>query len=197
MWRRGPLNPTISVPTEYPSDGSESHVHSPRRRSAHISHSQLVDTNTGFVNSVPNTQTFLPNTCYVDPFSSQSQSNSTSDVDWTGLVPSDLASTLTGSLLNQPIPALGKPSTANSPSSSRTFSGVFSSRSASASAEFGQSLTNVSPVAAFLNSDEQGEKVAKCSGNATPASNRVLEEADEPKHLTPKFRIGFGDDMAN
>ncbi|KAI1329204.1 hypothetical protein F5Y16DRAFT_367005 [Xylariaceae sp. FL0255] len=34
MWRRGPFNPTMPVPTKQHEDGAEAHIHSPRRRSS-------------------------------------------------------------------------------------------------------------------------------------------------------------------
>lgn len=198
MWRRGPFNPTMPVPTEHPNDGSESHIHSPRHRSEYSVQPRAKDAGAGFLGSTPNTLTFLENTTYADPLNSHFQANSATDIDWTAsLVPSELATSLTNSLLNQPIPVPRKTSSTNSPPSSRTFSGVFSSRSASGSVEFGQNLTNVNPVVTFMNAESNGEKVAKRSRHATPASVRALEEDDEPKRSTPKVRIGFGEDMAN
>ncbi|KAK6076915.1 hypothetical protein SCUP234_06984 [Seiridium cupressi] len=209
MWRRGPFNPTMSIPAEQHGDGFDSHTHSPRRRSARSSKfpirdsnvnflDSMKDSNADFLDSMPNTQTFLQNTTFVDPFDSHSQSNSSADVDWTtGLVPSDFATTLTNSLLNQPMPAPRQSSSTSSPPSARTFSGVFSSRSASGIAEFGQNLTNVNPVATFINPDSNGDKTAKRSRHATPASNRALEDDDVPKRSTPQVKIGFGEDPAN
>ncbi|KAH6657508.1 hypothetical protein BKA67DRAFT_655772 [Truncatella angustata] len=198
MWRRGPFNPTMQVPIEHPTDGSDSHVHSPRRRSAPSPEYQTKNASASFLGSMPNTQAFLQSTTHVDPFDSQHQSNDSSDFDWTtGLVSTDFATTLTNSLLNQPAPALRKTNSLQSPASARTFSGVFSSRSASGTADFGQDLANVNPVTTFMNADSNGDKVPKRSRNATPASHRALDEDEEPKRSTPHVRIGFGDDMAN
>ncbi|KAI1858465.1 uncharacterized protein JN550_012598 [Neoarthrinium moseri] len=96
MWRRGPFNPTMPVPTEHPSDGADSHIHSPRRRSGPDSISSGYNTQglTGanIIGAMPNTQAFLQQSTmtsthapsissYMDPFNT-SNSDATSQFDW-------------------------------------------------------------------------------------------------------------------
>ncbi|KAH8675274.1 hypothetical protein BX600DRAFT_167939 [Xylariales sp. PMI_506] len=66
MWRRGPYNPSMSIPTEHSNDGAEAHTHSPHRRSnfpntsftPSSSYSSGSIGNT-FLKTMPNTQAFL------------------------------------------------------------------------------------------------------------------------------------------
>lgn len=63
MWRRGPFNPTMPVPTEHPGNGAEAHIHSPRRRSdlgggLSSGFGSQAQANS-FLSSMPNTQSFL------------------------------------------------------------------------------------------------------------------------------------------
>ncbi|KAI0437136.1 hypothetical protein F4803DRAFT_566297 [Xylaria telfairii] len=88
MWRRGPFNPTMPVPSQQHEDGADAHLHSPRRRStcsfvkgvagssaytpASTNVSQIDANN--FMGSMPNAQGLLqrsvngPQLGYVDPF---------------------------------------------------------------------------------------------------------------------------------
>ena len=70
MWRRGPYNPTMPVPTHHPEDGADSHLHSPRRSSnartastRTLSQGQpmsgVVPSGSGFIDSMPITTSFL------------------------------------------------------------------------------------------------------------------------------------------
>lgn len=196
MWRSGPFDWTMPVPTEHPSDGSDSHIHSPRRRVVYPGELHLKDTNANFWGSMPNTESFLRTTAFDDSLNSQSHPVSPPGFNWNSLVPTDLATTLTHSLLNQPIPLVRQDSSANSPSSARTFSGVFSSRSASGNSQFGQNLTNVNPVTTYTDADGNTEKSAKRSRHATPASVLELDAGEELNRSTPRVRVGFGQDMA-
>ncbi|ETS87913.1 hypothetical protein PFICI_01741 [Pestalotiopsis fici W106-1] len=198
MWRRGPMNPTMPVPTEFSADGCDSHVHSPRRRSTQVSHASRNNASISFLGSMPNTQAFLQNPPYGGR-PNAGDPTSLSDIDWASgsLVSSGFATTLTSSLLNQPMPAPCKSNTSSSPPSSRTFSGVFSSRSGSNSDDLGINLASVNPAATLINNNESsGEKVVKRSRHATPASTGAPEE-EEPRRSTPRVRIGFGENMAS
>ncbi|GAP91511.1 putative NADH dehydrogenase -like protein [Rosellinia necatrix] len=86
MWRRGPFNPTMPVPSQQHEDGPEAHLHSPRRRSsfakstpgsstfntASANASQINADN--FIGNMANPQSLLqrgingPQLGYVDPF---------------------------------------------------------------------------------------------------------------------------------
>ncbi|KAI0136159.1 hypothetical protein BJ170DRAFT_573493 [Xylariales sp. AK1849] len=104
----------------------------------------------------------------------------------------------------------------NSSPSSRTFSGIFSYRSGSGG-DFGQSLTNVSPVHAFTHSNldastpiatgvvgeprvgsgmgPDSDKGTKHSRHVTPASARAIDDEDGPRRSSPRVKIGFGEGM--
>lgn len=91
----------------------------------------------------------------------------------------------------------------NSPPSARTLSGVFSARSASAG-EFGHDLTNIND---FTNRDADPTstgipntdvcitndlglaKDAKRTRHFTPASSKVIDDADEPRRGSPRIRL--------
>ncbi|KAI4601499.1 hypothetical protein KJ359_011628 [Pestalotiopsis sp. 9143b] len=199
MWRRGPLNPTMPVPTEFPIDGCDSHIHSPRRRAGQVSQNLRNKTSISFLGTMPNTEAFLQNSPYAGRSNMSNQTNSITEADWANgnLIHSEFATTLTSSLLNQPMPAsTHKCSTPSSPPSSRTFSGVFSSRSGSTGDDLGHSIASVNPAATLINPGS-GKKAAKRSRHATPASVRALEEEEEPRQSTPRIRIGFGESMVN
>lgn len=93
----------------------------------------------------------------------------------------------------------------NSPPSTRSFSGVFSTRSASAG-EFGHDLTNLTNLTNFThsNTDSTSTGVANidpCINNSgpakdakrprhfTPASSKVIDDADEPRRGSPRVRL--------
>ncbi|KAF2994319.1 hypothetical protein E8E14_000846 [Neopestalotiopsis sp. 37M] len=197
MWRRGPMsNSSMPVPTEFSADGSESHMHSPRRQSAQASRTPRNNASISFFGSMPNTQAFLQNPPYGGR-PNAGDPTSLSDIDWTSgsVISSEFATTLTSSLLNQPMPAAFKSNSSSSPSS-RAYSGVFSNRSGSNSDEFGINLSSVNPVATLLSTESSGEKTAKRSRHTTPASTRASEE-EEPQRSTPRVRIGFGDNITN
>ncbi|RYP44522.1 hypothetical protein DL768_009017 [Monosporascus sp. mg162] len=102
MWRRGPFNSSMPVPTHHPKEGAEVHLHSPRRQSSYnkttatssSGHSSgipgLTSVNSSsstILSSMPNTQA-LPQrgwsgsgTSYNDPFSHQN-SDPLSFLDW-------------------------------------------------------------------------------------------------------------------
>lgn len=95
----------------------------------------------------------------------------------------------------------------NSPPSARTFSGVFSTRSTSAGGEFGHDLTNITnftnlnntdptPLTASIsntdvstNHNSGSTKDAKRPRHFTPASSKVIDEADEPRRGSPRVRL--------
>ncbi|RYP76626.1 hypothetical protein DL769_003586 [Monosporascus sp. CRB-8-3] len=101
MWRRGPFNPSMPVPTQHPKEGAEVHLHSPRRQSSYKTtttnssgHSSgipgLTSVNAStstILSSMPNTQALLQRgwsgsgTSYNDPFSHQN-SDPLSYPDW-------------------------------------------------------------------------------------------------------------------
>ncbi|KAI1307724.1 hypothetical protein F5Y03DRAFT_383645 [Xylaria venustula] len=87
MWRRGPFNPTMPVPSQQHDDGPEAHIHSPRRRSSFVKSTMSssgynnsvsanvcpVNTNS-FTANMPNTQSLIQRGAnthqvgYTDPF---------------------------------------------------------------------------------------------------------------------------------
>ncbi|KAI0468772.1 hypothetical protein F4859DRAFT_490268 [Xylaria cf. heliscus] len=99
MWRRGPFNPTMPVPSQQHEDGPEAHLHSPRRRSSFVKSApgssaytpasanvSQIDTN-NFMGSMPNTQGVLqrglngPQLGYIDPFN-PNKADISSFFDW-------------------------------------------------------------------------------------------------------------------
>ncbi|CAJ2500878.1 Uu.00g037310.m01.CDS01 [Anthostomella pinea] len=100
MWRRGPFNPTMPVPTQPHEDGPDAHLHSPRRRASLMKAAStssgfgsgslgMSQTNTNsFLGSMPNTQAVLQrggnasSSGYTDPFGQQ-KSDTTAYLDWT------------------------------------------------------------------------------------------------------------------
>ncbi|KAK5630112.1 hypothetical protein RRF57_005827 [Xylaria bambusicola] len=96
MWRRGPFNPTMPVPSHQHDDGPEAHIHSPRRRSTSFikgtassnglnsafANSSQMNAST-FVGNVPNTQGLVQRGLngqqvgYVDPFNANKADLST------------------------------------------------------------------------------------------------------------------------
>ncbi|KAI8628010.1 hypothetical protein F5Y19DRAFT_486329 [Xylariaceae sp. FL1651] len=100
MWRRGPFNPTMPVPSQQHEDGPEAHVHSPRRRSdlmkATIGSSRYGSTSAStpqlcvnsFIGGMPNAQSLLQNGLngsqigYMDPFNQKT--DATSFFEWPG-----------------------------------------------------------------------------------------------------------------
>ncbi|KAI1346766.1 hypothetical protein F5Y01DRAFT_264252 [Xylaria sp. FL0043] len=99
MWRRGPFNPTMPVPSQQHEDGPEAHVHSPRRRSSFVKsnmsssgyHSACPNTSqtnpNAFMGNMPNTQSLLQRGVnaqqvgYMDPFN-QTKADMSSFFDW-------------------------------------------------------------------------------------------------------------------
>ncbi|TGJ87149.1 hypothetical protein E0Z10_g1630 [Xylaria hypoxylon] len=86
MWRRGPFNPTMPVPSQQHEDGPEAHLHSPRRRSSFVKSTvgssayNSASANTSqmnansFIANMPNSQSLLQRGIngaqvgYMDPF---------------------------------------------------------------------------------------------------------------------------------
>ncbi|KAI0022978.1 hypothetical protein F4780DRAFT_121468 [Xylariomycetidae sp. FL0641] len=101
MWRRGPFNPTMPIPSRPHEDGMEAHLHSPRRRTSQLKSSSTSSTHGSakssmgnahggtFLNSMPNTQALLQrsmnesSSVYTDPFNQQ-KSDATAFLDWNG-----------------------------------------------------------------------------------------------------------------
>ncbi|KAI1638446.1 hypothetical protein F4809DRAFT_253633 [Biscogniauxia mediterranea] len=92
MWRRGPFNPTMPVPTQQHEDGPDAHLHSPRRRTTLMrstSSSGMTQANTNqILVSMPNTQALLQRSGngsgsgYTDLFNQQ-KSDVNAYIDWT------------------------------------------------------------------------------------------------------------------
>ncbi|KAI1752017.1 hypothetical protein F4782DRAFT_547302 [Xylaria castorea] len=99
MWRRGPFNPTMPVPSQQHEDGPEAHIHSPRRRSSFVksaagssgynpasANASQIDAN-NFMGSMPNAQSLLqrgmngPQLGYIDPFN-PNKADISSFFDW-------------------------------------------------------------------------------------------------------------------
>ncbi|KAI1358161.1 hypothetical protein F5Y08DRAFT_125825 [Xylaria arbuscula] len=99
MWRRGPFNPTMPVPSQQHEDGPEAHVHSPRRRSSFpkgtvnssgfnsaCANTSQMNANT-FTGNMPNTQNLMQRGVnsqqvgYTDPFNAN-KVDLTSFFDW-------------------------------------------------------------------------------------------------------------------
>ncbi|RYO92122.1 hypothetical protein DL766_010292 [Monosporascus sp. MC13-8B] len=90
----------------------------------------------------------------------------------------------------------------NSPSGSRTFSGVFSQRSVSAG-EFGHDLTNINNATksnsdpnrtnsnpdGFTGSTQGSGNDTKRARHLTPVSSKVINDADEPRRVSPRIRM--------
>ncbi|KAI0391139.1 hypothetical protein F5Y17DRAFT_468457 [Xylariaceae sp. FL0594] len=97
MWRRGPFNPTMPVPTQQHEDGADAHTHSPRKRgkssglslgsnATTVSASQMNATN--FFDTMPNVQNVLNRgvtnglqAVYTDPFN-PNKADMSSYFDW-------------------------------------------------------------------------------------------------------------------
>ncbi|KAI0424460.1 hypothetical protein F5Y09DRAFT_139426 [Xylaria sp. FL1042] len=99
MWRRGPFNPTMPVPSQQHEDGPEAHIHSPRRRSSFVksamsssgyhsacANTSQMDANT-FIGNMPNTQNLIQRSVnaqqvgYMDPFN-PNKADVSSFFDW-------------------------------------------------------------------------------------------------------------------
>ncbi|KAI8947973.1 hypothetical protein F4801DRAFT_483938 [Xylaria longipes] len=99
MWRRGPFNPTMPVPSKQHEDGPEAHLHSPRRRSSFVksaasssgynpasANASQIDAN-NFMGSMPNAQSLLQRGMngtqlgYLDPFN-PNKADISSFFDW-------------------------------------------------------------------------------------------------------------------
>lgn len=98
MWRRGPFNPTMPVPSQQHEDGPEAHLHSPRRRTNYMKTTSsssaynpgppgLAPTN-NLLSSMPTTQAVLQrsggrsSSAWVDPFTTQ-KSEAAACYEWT------------------------------------------------------------------------------------------------------------------
>ncbi|KAI3323476.1 hypothetical protein HD806DRAFT_544219 [Xylariaceae sp. AK1471] len=99
MWRRGPFNPTMPVPSQQHEDGPDAHIHSPRRRSnsaknttgssgyntASANASQAKANN--FLGTMPNAQALIQRGTngsqveYIDPFN-PNKTDISSFFDW-------------------------------------------------------------------------------------------------------------------
>ncbi|KAK7739246.1 hypothetical protein SLS62_011272 [Diatrype stigma] len=102
MWRRGPFNPSMPVPTQHPEEGAEAHLHSPRRpptynkttisssgQSSGIPGLSSVTNNAStLLSSMPNTQALLQRgwsssaSVYNDPFNQQGSDDPLAFMDW-------------------------------------------------------------------------------------------------------------------
>jgi hypothetical protein len=96
MWRRGPFNPTMPVPTQQHEDGADAHIHSPRKRgkstggSLGCNHSTSsapqINTN-NFFDTMPNAQAIIQRgtdglqSVYTDPFN-PNKTDLSSFFDW-------------------------------------------------------------------------------------------------------------------
>ncbi|GAW14638.1 hypothetical protein ANO14919_040410 [Xylariales sp. No.14919] len=99
MWRRGPFNPTMPVPSQQHEDGPDAHLHSPRRRSSFVkgtvgsSSYNSASANTSqinannFIGNMPNAQSLVQRGIngaqvgYIDPFN-PSKADVSSFFDW-------------------------------------------------------------------------------------------------------------------
>ncbi|KAI0548946.1 hypothetical protein F4679DRAFT_596115 [Xylaria curta] len=98
MWRRGPFNPTMPIPSQQHEDGAEAHLHSPRRRSSFVksaagssgynpASANVSQIDANFMGSMPNAQSLLqratngPQLGYMDPFN-PNKADMSSFFDW-------------------------------------------------------------------------------------------------------------------